>query len=119
MRSDASLNGLRDQVGSRVSMDEAGRRDAGCGLAVERVNAWDAGVRTQTFPGRLGLEQTLGDAATIVGISDERLRSVAPATRMTLGLSGAVSAWARTTASMPSACASACASSGAGSRRKR
>ena len=92
MRSDASLNGFRDQVGSRVSMDEAGRTDAGIWLVVESVNAWDAGVRTLTLPGGLGLEQALGDAATIVGVSGERLRSEAPATCMTLGLSGAVSA---------------------------
>lgn len=92
MRSDTSLNGFRDQDGSPVSMDEAGRTDAGIWSVVETVNAWDVCVRTQTLLGQLGLEHTLGDAATIVGVSGERLRSEAPATRMTLDLSGAVSA---------------------------
>lgn len=87
-RTDVSVDGFRDAVGSRVSLDEAGRPNAGIGIVAGRVHAWDAGERILTLRGELGVERTPSDAETGVEVSGERLRSEATATQMKLGLGG-------------------------------
>lgn len=72
-----------------MSLDEAGRADAGIGIVAGRVHTWDAGERVLTLRGELGAERTLGDAETGVDVSGERLRSEAAATQMKPGLGGA------------------------------
>lgn len=84
-----SLDGFRDAVGSRVSLDGAGRTDAGFGLVAERDHAFDDGARSLSLRGELGVERSLGDAQTIAEVSGERLRSEAAETRAVLGLGGA------------------------------
>ena len=71
-----------------MSLDEAGRTDAGIGVVAGRVHAWDGGKRILTLRGELGVEWTPGDAETGFEVSGERLRSEATATRMKLGLGG-------------------------------
>ncbi len=87
-RTDVSLDGFRDAVGSRVSLDEAGRPDAGIGIVAGRFHAWEAGERILKLRGELGVERTPSDAETGVEVSGERLRSEATATPMKLGLGG-------------------------------
>ena len=87
-RTVVSLDGFRDAVGSRVSLDEAGRSDAGLGVVAQTVQDWDGGERTLTLRGELGVERTLGDAETVAYVSGERLGSETVRTRPVLGLGG-------------------------------
>ncbi len=93
-RSDASINGFRDAVGSRVSVGQAGRSIVGLGIVTESAYSWDGSERTLALRGRLGVERVLGDAETAVDISGERLGSEADRTRGMLGL-GAERRWDR------------------------
>ena len=93
-RSEVSLGDFQDAVGSRVSLREAARSIAGIGVVTERSHTWDGGERTLDLRGRLGVEQVLGDAGTVVEVSGERLGSEAGRTRVVLGL-GAVVHWKR------------------------
>ena len=93
-RSEVSMDDFQDAVESRVSLQEATRSIAGIGVVTERTHTWDGGERTLDLRGRLGIEQVLGDAETVVEVSGERLGSEADRTRVVLGL-GAVVHWKR------------------------
>ena len=87
-RSDVSLSGFRDTVGTRVSLDEAARSAAGLGVVVDTVHVWDGGERTLSLRGELGVERTLGHTETVVDVSGERLRTEPTRTRAVLGFGG-------------------------------
>ena len=86
--SDVSMEGFRDAVGSRFSLEHATRVTAGAGVAAETVHEWDDGERALALSGRLGLERALGDAETAVEVSGERLGAEASGSRVVLGLGG-------------------------------
>ena len=88
LRSDVSLSGFRDTVGSRVSLAAAVRTAAGLGIAAETAHSWHGGERTLSVRGELGVERTLGDAGMVADVSGERLNSEATRTRVVLGLGG-------------------------------
>ena len=88
-RSDVSMDGFRDAVGSRVSLRKTARSIVGLGVAMETSHSWDGGERKLDLRGRLGVEQVLGDAESVTDVSGERLGSEAARTRAALGLSAA------------------------------
>ena len=67
---------------------------AGLGVVTEARHTWGGGNRTLDLRGRLGVEQVLGDAETVMEVSGERLGSEDHRTRVVLGL-GAVVNWSR------------------------
>ena len=91
-RSDASMNGFRDAVGSRVSHRETARSIVGLGVVTETAHSWDGGKQKLDLRSRLGVERVLGDAETVADVSGERLGSEAGRTRAVLGL-GAAYRW--------------------------
>ena len=91
-RSDVSMDGFRDAVGSRVSLAETDRSIGGLGIVTETAHSWDGGARKLVLRGRLGVEGVLGDAETVADVSGERLGSEAARTRGVLGL-GAAYRW--------------------------
>ena len=93
-RSDVSMDGFRDAVGSRVSPGKTDRSVVGLGIVTETSHSWDGGERKLDLRGRLGVERVLGDAETAVDVSGERLGSKAARTRGVLGL-GASYRWNR------------------------
>jgi len=93
-RSDASINGFRDAVGSRVSVGQADRSIVGLGIVTESAYSWGGSERALALRGRLGVERVLGDAETAMDISGERFGSEADRTRGMLGL-GAERRWNR------------------------
>ena len=93
-RSDVSIDGFRDAVGSRVSPGKTDRSVAGVGVVTETAHSWDGGERKLDLRGRLGVERVLGDAETAADVSGERLGSEAVRTRGVLGL-GAAYRWNR------------------------
>ncbi len=93
-RSDVSMDGFRDAVGSRVSAGRTDRSIVGLGIVAESAHSWDGSERTLALRGRLGVERVLGDAETAVDISGERLGSEPGRTRGVLGL-GAARRWNR------------------------
>ena len=93
-RSEVSMDGFRDAVGSRVSPSDAVRSVVGLGIVAETAHSWDGIERTLALRGRLGVERVLGDTETVVDVSDERLGSEADRTLGVLGL-GAVYRWNR------------------------
>ena len=93
-RSDVSMDGFRDAVGSRVSPGRTDRSVVGLGIVTETSHSWDGGERKLDLRGRLGVERVLGDAETAVDVSGERLVSEAARTRGVLGL-GAAYRWSR------------------------
>ena len=88
------MDSFQDAVGSQVSLEEASRSVAGLGVVTETRYAWDDGERALDLRGWVGVEQVLGDAETVVDVSDERLGSEATRTWAVLGL-GAVHHWKR------------------------
>ena len=92
--SEMSMESFQDAVGSRVSLREATQSIAGLGIVTETTHVWDGGKRTLDLRGRLGVEQVLGDAETVVEVSGEHLGSEADRTRVVVGL-GAVVHWNR------------------------
>ena len=114
-RSDVSMDGFRDAVGSRVSPGKTDRSVVGLGIVTETSHSWDGGERKLDLRGRLGVERVLGDAETAADVSGERLVSEAARTRGVLSLGAAYRwnrwslgrrgfpppAWARTTAATP------------------
>ena len=93
-RSDVSMDGFRDAVGSRVSPGKTDRSVVGLGIVTETSHSWDGGERKLDLRGRLGVERMLGDAETAVDVSGERLPSEAARTRGVLSL-GAAYRWNR------------------------
>ena len=93
-RSDVSMHGFRDAVGSRVSLRETARSIVGLGVVTETAHSWHGGERKLDLRGRLGVERVLGDAETVADVSGERLGSEAGRTRAVLGL-GAAYRWNR------------------------
>ena len=93
-RSDVSMDGFRDAVGSRVSLAKTDRSIGGLGIVTETTHSWDGGERKLVLRGRLGVEGVLGDAGTVTDVSGERLGSEAARTRGVLGL-GAAYRWNR------------------------
>ena len=91
-RSDVSMDGFRDAVGSRVSFRETARSILGLGVVTETTHSWNGGERTLDLRSRLGVELVLGDAETVADVSGERLGSEAGQTRAVLGL-GAAYRW--------------------------
>ena len=94
IRSDASMDGFRDAVGSRVSLGEATRTVVGLGILTETSHSWNDNARTLALRGRLGVERVLGDVETVADVSGERLGSEAARTWAVLGL-GAEYRWNR------------------------
>ncbi|MDE0206323.1 MAG: autotransporter outer membrane beta-barrel domain-containing protein [Candidatus Tectomicrobia bacterium] len=90
--SDVSMDGFRDTVGSRVSLEKMGRSIAGLGIVAETMRSWDDGERKLVLHGRLGVEGVLGEAETVANVSGERLGSQAAGTWGLLGL-GAAYRW--------------------------
>ena len=88
-RSDVSMDGFRDAVGSRVSLRKAARSIVGFGVVTETAHSWDDSDRELVLRGRLGVERVLGDAETVADVSDERLGSEAARTWGVLGLEAA------------------------------
>ena len=88
-RSEVSMDGFRDAVGSRVSLRKAARSIVGLGVVTETSHSWDGGERKLDLRGRLGVERVLGDAETVTEVSGERLRSKADRPWAVLGLSAA------------------------------
>ena len=86
-RSDVSMDGFRDAVGSRVSLGNTDRSIVGLGIVTETAHSWDGSERNLVLRGRLGVERVLGDAGTVADVSGERLDSEAAPTRAVLGLS--------------------------------
>ncbi len=93
-RSDVSMDGFRDAVGSRVSPGKTDRSVAGLGVVTETAHSWDGGERRLDLRGRLGVERVLGDAETAADVSGERLVSEAARTRGVFAL-GAAYRWNR------------------------
>ncbi len=93
-RSDVSMEGFRDAVGSRVSLRNAARSIVGFGVVTESAHSWDDSDRKLVLRGRLGLERVLGDAETVADVSGEHLGSQAARTRGVLGL-GAAYRWSQ------------------------
>ncbi len=91
-RSDVSMDGFRDAVGSRVSPGKTDRSVVGLGVVTETANSWDGGERRLDLRGRLGVERVLGDAETAADVSGERLVSEAARTRGVFAL-GAAYRW--------------------------
>ena len=87
-RSDVSLDGFRDAVGSRVSLRKAARSVAGLGVVADTARSPDGGEGTLALRGRLGVERVLGDAETAADVAGERLGSEAGRTRLVAGLGG-------------------------------
>ena len=88
-RSDVSMDGFRDAVGSRVSLAKTDRSIGGLGIVTETAHSWDGGERKLVLRGRLGVEGVLGDAETVADVSGERLGSEAARTWGVLGLGAA------------------------------
>ena len=88
VRSDMSLSGFRDAVGSHVSLAEGARTAAGLGVVAGTVLSWDGGERTFSLRGEIGVERSLGDTEMAVDVSGERLRSATGSTRAVLGIGG-------------------------------
>ena len=86
-RSDVSMDGFRDAVGSLVSLGNTDRSIVGLGIVTETAHSWDGSERNLVLRGRLGVERVLGDAGTVADVSGERLDSEAAPTRAVLGLS--------------------------------
>ena len=84
-RSDVSMDGFRDAVGSRVSLRESARSIVGLGVVTETAHSWDGGERKLGLSGRLGVERVLGDAETVADVSGERLGSETRQIRAVLG----------------------------------
>ena len=95
-RSDVSLDGFQDTVGSRVSLHKAARSIVGLGIVTENRPNRDGSDRELVLRGRLGVERLLGDAETVVDVSGERLLSEATRTRGVMSL-GAAYRWNRWT----------------------
>ena len=93
-RSDVSMDGVRDAVGSRISLRKAARSIVGLGVDTETALSWDGGERKLDLRGRLGVERVLGDAETVADVSGEQLGSEAARSRVVLGL-GAAYRWNR------------------------
>ena len=93
-RSDVSMDGFRDAVGSRVSLGKTDRSVVGVGVVTETAHSWDGGEGELVLRGRLGVERVLGGAETAADVSGERLGSQAARTRGVLGL-GAAYRWNR------------------------
>ncbi len=93
-RSDVSMDGFRDAVGSRFSLGKADRSVVGLGVVTETAHSWDGGEGKLVLRGRLGVERVLGDGKTSADVSGERLGSEAARTRGVLGL-GAAYRWNR------------------------
>ena len=91
-RSDVSMDGFRDAVGSRVSPGKTDRSVVGLGVVTETAHSWDGGERRLDLRGRLGVERVLGDAETAADVSGERLVSEAARTRGVFAL-GAAYRW--------------------------
>ena len=91
-RSDVSMDGFRDAVGSRVSPGKTDRSVVGLGVVTETAHSWDGGERKLDLRGRLGVERALGDAETETEVSGERLGSEAARTRGVFAL-GAAYRW--------------------------
>ena len=91
-RSDVSMEGFRDAVGSPVSLRNAARSIVGFGVVTESAHSRDDSDRKLVLRGRLGLERVLGDAETVADVSGEHLGSQAARTRGVLGL-GAAYRW--------------------------
>ena len=68
-RSDVSMDGFRDAVGSRVSPGKTDRSVVGLGVVTETAHSWDGGERKLDLRGRLGVERALGDAETETEVS--------------------------------------------------
>ena len=88
-RSDVSMDGFRDAVGSSVSLRKAARSIVGFGVVTETAHSWDGSDRELVLRGHLGVERVLGDAETMAAVSGERLGSEAAPTRGVLGLAAA------------------------------
>ena len=95
-RSGVSMDGFRDAVGARVSLEKSDRSIVGFGIVTKTAHSWDGSERELVLRGRLGVERVLGDAQTVADVSGERLDSEAAPTRAVLGL-GAVYRWNRWT----------------------
>ena len=91
--SNVSMDGFRDAVGSRVAAGQTERSIVGLGIVTETAQSWNGSERL-VLHGRLGVEQVLGDAKTVVDVSGEHLGSEAARTRGVLGL-GAAYRWDR------------------------
>ena len=91
-RSDVSMDGFRNAVGSRVSLAETDRSIGGLGIVTETEHSWNDGERKLVLRGRLGVEGVLGDAETVANVSGERLGSEAARTWGVLGV-GAAYRW--------------------------
>ena len=89
-RSDASMDGFRDAVGTQVSFAETNRSIGGFGIATQTTHSWDRGERKLVLRGRLGVEGVLGDAETVADVSGERLGSVAARSWGVLGVGAAL-----------------------------
>ena len=88
-RSEVSMDGFEDAVGSRVSLVKADRTIAGAGIVTETAHSWAGGEGTLVLRGRLGVERVLGDVETVADVSGERLDSQAARTWGVLGLDAA------------------------------
>ena len=93
-RSDVSMDGFGDAVGSRISLQESARSIVGLGVVTETAHSWGGGERKLDLRSRLGVERVLGDAETVADVSGQRLGSEAGRTQAVLGL-GAAYRWNR------------------------
>ena len=93
-RSNVSMDGFTDAVGSRVSLRRAARTIVGLGVVTESAHSWNESGRTLALRGRLGVERVLGDVETTADVSGERLGSEAAQAWGLLGLD-AVYRWNR------------------------
>ena len=91
-RSEVSMDGFRDAVGSRVSLEQADRSIVGLGIVLESADSRDDSRHTLAFHGRLGVERAMSDMETGADVSGERLDSESARTWGVLGL-GAVYRW--------------------------
>ena len=89
-RSDVSMDGFRDAVGSRVSLAKTDRSIGGLGIVTETAHSWNDGERKLVLRGRLGVEGVLGDAETVADVSGERLGSEAARSWGVLGVGAAL-----------------------------
>ena len=88
-RSDVSMGGFTDAVGSRVSLPNAARSIIGLGVVTESAHSWEDSDRELVLRGRLGVERVLGDTETVADVSGVRLGSESARTREVLGLGAA------------------------------
>ena len=88
-RSDVSMGGFTDAVGSEVSLRKAVRSLIGLGVVAESAHTWEGSDRELVLRGRLGVERVLGDAETVADVSGERLGSESARSRGVLGLGAA------------------------------